>query len=182
MLEVPGAGLAISRSAKHELRPYRDMRLEAELRALGPDLLAPDFEVGAIVARARAPGYHDEAITDLLLDQRVASGIGNVYRSELLFLEGVYPWRRVSALADEALQTLFSRARALMLSNLGGGPRATVGAQRGPRRKPETSRLWVYRRDGLPCLRCRSLVRRSIEGRRARSTYWCPRCQPEPSG
>ena len=119
----------------------------------------------------------------VLLDQSIVAGIGNVYRSEVLFLCGLHPWARVGTLADATLQGLFEQARALMRSNVGPWRRATVGPHRGARRRPETSLLWVYRREGLPCLRCRALgrqtlVRRSIEGRQARSTYWCPRCQP----
>ncbi|MEM9453453.1 MAG: DNA-formamidopyrimidine glycosylase family protein [Myxococcota bacterium] len=180
-LVMPTVTLAIFRSARHELRPYRDMRLEQELRRLGPDLLAPTLDATAVLARARAPGHRDMAVTDLLLDQTVAAGIGNVYRSEVLFVTGLYPWIRVEALDDSTLITLFQRARALMQTNVGPWRRATVGERRGVRRQPGRPRLWVYRREGLPCLRCQMLVRRSIEGRQARSTYWCPRCQPEPT-
>lgn len=178
LVVVPRTVLAIVRSAVHELRPYRDMRLEQQLRRLGPDVLGPALDPAAVVARARALGFRDMAVTDLLLDQTVAAGIGNVYRSEVLFLCGVYPWARVGTLDDATLQGLFEQARALMRSNVGPWRRATVGPHRGARRRPETSLLWVYRREGLPCLRCRTPIRRSIEGRQARSTYWCPRCQP----
>jgi endonuclease-8 len=180
-LVVPQAVLTIFRSAVHELRPYRDMRLEQQLRRLGPDLLAPELDITAALARARAAGHRDLAVTDLLLDQTVVAGIGNVYRSEVLFLAGVHPWARVATLDDATLQGLLERAAALMRSNLGPWQRATVGPRRGVRRQPGTPRLWVYGREGLPCLRCRTLIRRSIEGRQARSTWWCPRCQPAPS-
>ncbi len=179
-LVVPRTVLAIYRSACHDLYRYRDMRLEHRLRKLGPDVLATDFDLPTVVARARAPGHRDTAVTDLLLDQRVAAGIGNVYRSETLFVGGVYPWTPVGSLDDDVLGTLFGTAQSLMQSNLGPGGRATVGPHRGVRRRPEVSVTWVYRREGLPCLRCRTLVRRSIEGRQARSTYWCPRCQRPP--
>ncbi len=172
--------LIISRSARHELRPYRDMRLEHELRRLGPDLLAPTFDAASVVARARAPGHRDVAVTDLLLDQTVASGIGNVYRSEVLFMAGLYPWRRVEAVEDAVLAAIFESARALMQPNVGPGRRVTMGRTDAGRRRPGMPRLWVYRRKGLPCHRCQTPIRRSIEGRQARSTYWCPRCQPKP--
>jgi len=179
-LAVPSTVLAVFRSAIHELRPYHDMRLEHRLRRLGPDLLAPDLELDVVVARARTPGHADVAITDLLLDQGVAAGIGNVYRSEVLFLTGTHPWTPVASLDDAQLRALFDRAQALMTSNVGPGRRATVGHLRGARRPPGVPRLWVYRRERLPCLRCRTPIQRSIAGRRARSTYWCPRCQPAP--
>jgi endonuclease-8 len=177
-LVVPRTVLAIFRSAVQELRPYRDMLLEQRLRRLGPDLLAPELDPAEVLARARAPGHRDLAVTDLLLDQTVAAGIGNVYRSEVLFLAGVYPWTHVEALDDATLRGLFESARELMRSNLGPGRRATVGRHRGARRPLGGPRLWVYGREGQPCLRCKTLVRRSIEGRQARSTWWCPRCQP----
>lgn len=176
-LVVPRTVLAISQSAVHELRPYRDMRLEQQLRRLGPDVLATDFEVEAVVARARAAGHRDLAVTDLLLDQSVAAGIGNVYRSEVLFLAGVYPWTAVAALDDPTLHGLFARAQALMRANVGPGRRVTVEPHRGARRPPGAPRLWVYGREHQPCLRCRTPIRRSIEGRQARPTWWCPACQ-----
>lgn len=182
VLEVPSAVLTISRSAVHELRPYRDMVLEQRLRRLGPDVLARDLALDDVVARARAPGHGDAAITDLLLDQTVAAGIGNVYRSEVLFVVGVDPWARVAALDDDTLRRLFECAQALMRSNVGPGRRATVGPHRGARRLPGTPRLWVYGREGEPCLRCGTPIRRSIEGRQARPTWWCPRCQPPRPG
>jgi endonuclease VIII len=177
-LAVPRTVLAISQSAVHELRPYRDMRLEQQLRRLGPDVLASDFEVEAVVARARAAGHRDLAVTDLLLDQSVAAGIGNVYRSEVLFLGGVYPWTRVAALDDPTLCGLFERAQALMRANVGPGRRTTVAPHPGARWRPGTPRLWAYGREWQPCLRCQTPIRRSIEGRQARPTWWCPRCQP----
>ncbi len=180
-LVVPTVALATFRSARHALRPYRDMRLELELRRLGPDLLGPELDLAAVLARARGPGHRDAAICDLLLDQRVAAGIGNVYKSEVLFLAGIFPWRPVASLPDAAIGELYRHARALMSTNLGPGRRATVGSLRGVRRQPGTPRLWVYCRAGRPCLRCRTGLRRSIEGRHARSTYWCPGCQaPSP--
>ncbi|MEM7157687.1 MAG: DNA-formamidopyrimidine glycosylase family protein [Myxococcota bacterium] len=183
-LAVPATVLVVYGSMRHELRPYRDMRLEQELRRLGPDLLAPEVDFESVVARARAPGHRDEAITDLLLNQRVASGLGNVYRSEVLFSARVYPWRRVASLDDDALLTLFKTGSELMRKNLGPGPRITVEGGDRPdpllRRRSVSPRFHVYRRAGLPCLRCGTRVRRSTEGRMARSTYWCPRCQPGP--
>ena len=152
--------------------------LERILAHLGPDLLADEVDVGTVVSRARGPGHAGTAIGELLLDQRVAAGIGNVYRCELLFLEGVHPRVPVSALDDDTLAALFSRARTLMFENLVDGRRSTVGPRRGARRQPGVPRLFVYRRRGLPCLRCRTPIERDLLGDQARSIYWCPRCQP----
>ena len=159
-----------------------DPQLERILAQLGPDLLADDVDLATVVSRARGPGHAGTPIAELLLDQRVAAGIGNVYRCELLFLEGVHPRTPVSELGDETLCALFSRARALMQENLVAGRRSTVGPRRGARRQPGVPRLFVYRRRGLPCLRCRAPIERDLLGDQARSVYWCPRCQPVTPG
>lgn len=110
-------------------------------------------------------------LVDLLLDQRVAAGIGNVYKSEVLFLERRAPLRRVQDLTADALLALYRRAAALLAENLGGGPRTTRFSADG------RGRLWVYGRANLPCRRCGAAVRREPLGMQPRSTYWCERCQ-----
>ena len=107
----------------------------------------------------------------MLLDQRIASGIGNVYKSELLFIERVAPLAALRDTPDSVLSALYTRAHVLLRANLGGGPRVTrfEGGRAG--------RLWVYRRAGAPCLRCNTPIVGAPLGRSLRSTYWCPRCQ-----
>lgn len=147
------------------------------LGALGPDLLgeAPDLE--RALARARAiPG---RPLHEVLMDQRVAAGIGNVYKSEVLFLEGRAPLTPVGALEDAALLALYERAVRLLRANLGPGWRVTRGLEPGePPVRPGEARHYVYRRAGRPCFRCRSPIQRLRAGDQARSTYWCPKCQP----
>src|SRR6185295_1051578 len=86
---------------------------------LGPDLLgeAPDLE--AIVARARQPEHAARPIGELLLDQSVAAGLGNVYKCELLFLHGLDPWTRVDAVSDETLRALYDDGVRWMRANVG---------------------------------------------------------------
>lgn len=105
------------------------------------------------------------------MDQTAVAGIGNVYKSEVLFLCGVSPLARVRDLDDEALERLLALAREQMRRNLGPGQRRTTTSL-----SPE--RVWVYRREGEPCLRCGARVRRVVQGEQARSTYLCPACQP----
>jgi endonuclease-8 len=109
----------------------------------------------------------------VLLDQSIAAGIGNVYRSEVLFLGGVHPKAPLASLSDRTVERLFRRARALMQANLGPGRRVTV-----PRRGPGAPRLWVYKRRHRPCLRCGSTIERLALGDEARAVYFCPSCQP----
>jgi endonuclease-8 len=145
-------------------RADQGVRLGADLIRDG---LAPDELLGR-VATFCAPAT---LLVDLLLDQRVAAGIGNVYKSEVLFLERQAPTRTVGELEPAVVLALYQRAAALLAENLGGGARTTRFADDG------RGVLWVYGRRGLPCLRCGAPVRRESLGVRPRSTYWCPRCQ-----
>lgn len=110
-------------------------------------------------------------IAGALLDQTALAGIGNVYKSEVLFLCGVNPFMRVKALEDAVLGRVVETARAQMQRNLGAGLRRTTSAL-------ARERLWVYERGGRPCRRCGTAIRWRRQGDEARSTWWCPRCQP----
>ena len=138
---------------------------------LGPDLIAPDPDVGGVVARARELLEGDAPLADVLLDQRVAAGIGNVYKSEVLFIERILPQTRLASVSDAMLERCFGLAAALLRRNLGGGKRITRFEGDG------AGRLWVYRRRGLPCLRCDDRVAYARMGKDHRGTYWCVGCQ-----
>lgn len=140
----------------------------AGLQRLGPDLLAPDLDEAEALARLRAAS--DLEIADALLDQSMVAGIGNVYKSEVLFLERVSPFARVAGLDDETLRRLLRTARRQLRRNVGASERRTT---HGGRRNA----LWVYDRAGRPCARCATPIRRALQGPHARSTYWCPACQ-----
>jgi endonuclease-8 len=141
---------------------------------LGPDLLQ-NFSLEETLVRARAPERASMAVADLLLTQSVASGIGNVYKSELLHLERIHPWRPVSALGDDALAAIYERAQKLMAENLEtGGWRITTTRDATA---DNLSRHWVYRRSRRPCFSCGTLVKSRLQGPMARMTYWCPGCQ-----
>ena len=136
---------------------------------LGPDLLAPDVRLDTVVARARAAG--PMALGELLLDQRVCSGIGNVYKCETLWQLRLDPWRSSADLDDDALHEVFATARAAMLANLGPAAPRRFDGRRGA----------VHGRRGRPCPRCGTPVRTRPQGELPRITYWCPRCQAPPS-
>ena len=131
--------------------------LEHALHAQGPDLLA-EFDVAEAVRRAREHG--DEQIADVLLNQRVAAGIGNIWKSESLFACGINPFRKVKDIDD--LEKLFLAARALLKQSAAG----------------QRARLNVYSRGGQPCRKCGTAIESRKQGLDARLTYWCPRCQP----
>jgi endonuclease VIII len=130
------------------------------LAALGPDVVAPAFDAAAAVERLRACG--DVAIGAALLDQTALSGVGNIYRSEVLFLCGVDPFAPVSALDDASLRRIVETAH----NSMRRAVITTPGAAQ------------TYARAGRPCRRCATLIRRARLGRPARTVYWCPRCQP----
>ncbi len=149
----------------------RTPAVDAVLARLGPDVLG-DFDDDEFLRRART--VPDQDIASLLLDQRVIAGIGNVYKCELLFLEGIHPARVVSAISDRQLSALARRARSLMASNIGSGRRVTTGSTT---RGQET---WVYGRPGRPCRRCGTSI--AVDRQRERVTYWCPGCQQATDG
>jgi len=147
-------------------------RARGALRRLGPDLVAaaePDW--ATLVARARHLVAPDAPLADALLHQGVAAGIGNVYKSEVLFLRGLHPLRRLDSVGDGDVLALYRTARELLRRNLGGGRRTTRDASDG------AGRLWVYGRAGRPCLRCTAPLESAQLGRGRRVTTWCPRCQ-----
>ena len=170
-LEVEGARVVGSRIPV--MRILRSKAAEArapDLASLGPDLLGESFDAPAAVARFRTLG--EMPIGEAVMLQRVVAGIGNVYKSELLFLEGIAPTRPVATIDDAAVGALLARARKLMQMNVArGGPRTTRFALAGPR-------LWVYGRAGKACLKCGAAILRLYQGAKpGRSTYHCPRCQ-----
>lgn len=137
-----------------------------------------NIDYAEICQRARQPWRRQQAIAELLLDQTVASGIGNVYKSEVLFLRGVHPRTPVAQLDDQALIALYAEAARLMRANLGLGRRVTVMPERRIPGTPDlTPRHWVYGRHHQPCMRCGTTIQVFRQGDHARSTYWCPRCQ-----
>lgn len=147
--------------------------LDAQLSALGPDVLVAPFDWEQYTARAElvAPG---RPVADTLLDQRVLAGVGNEYKSEILFLEGLHPLQPFDELSPAAVRGLATRAIALMGANVGRSRRVTTGH---PAPGQET---WVYGRQGRPCRRCRSGIRSAHLGSPPRLTFWCPRCQAPP--
>lgn len=138
------------------------------LARLGPDLLDPGADLDEAVARLRQLGAVE--LGDAIMRQSAVAGIGNVYKSELLFIERRDPFGPVGAVEPELLRALLERARALMRHNVeAGGPRRTRFGTR--------ERLWVYERSGRPCRACAATIEMRRQGSLARSTYFCPRCQ-----
>ncbi|MGH3511002.1 MAG: DNA-formamidopyrimidine glycosylase family protein [Pseudonocardiaceae bacterium] len=140
---------------------------------LGPDLLNANWDDNdAAIAAQRLREQPGVELGLALLDQRIMAGIGNLYKTEMCFLLGVPPWMPVREVDADAVVAL---ARRLLLANADRPEQSTTGElARGKQH-------WVYERAGRPCRRCGERVIRSVQGADvyARSTYYCPRCQPD---
>ncbi len=133
---------------------------------LGPDVLASPFPVAAVAARAAASGH--ASVAEALLDQGIASGIGNIYKCELLFVCRISPFAAPAQVGAHGFDTLYARACTTMAGNLERRGR-DFGAPDG---------LWVYRREGRPCYACGATIKCRRHGHGLpRATWWCPACQ-----
>ena len=182
-LEVAGAVVVCFDAPTVELFDSRAEAFHPVLAALGPDLMAEEFDEAQIddaIGRFHAPARAALTIAEALLDQNAVAGVGNVYKSEVLFVEGVNPFITVADLVarrgDDVLRALILSSRRMLLANREGGARVTTEPGFATRRIE--GRLWVYGRAGRPCRRCGSVVLDRRHGRLNRRTFWCPRCQP----
>jgi endonuclease-8 len=141
---------------------------------LGPDILGDDWDREKAIRRlAQQP---DREVGQALLDQRNLAGIGNLYRSEALFLAGVSPWLAVGDVPD--LGVVVDVAVRLLQANKANPAQVTTGDPRRGRSH------FAYERDGKPCLRCRTPIAMAEQGAPpyGRVVYWCRRCQPGAGG
>jgi endonuclease VIII len=160
----------------------RTLERNSTIPKLGPDLLGAEF--ASDEAKARLLEHGDEEIANVLLNQQVMAGLGNVYKSEVLFACGVHPFRRVNTLTGAEVDCILERARRFLEANAKdggeGGMVTYTGLRRTTRAADPGARLWVYRRQGKECRRCGTAILMRRQGPGARSSYWCPVCQPEP--
>jgi endonuclease-8 len=149
------------------------------------DLLNAEFD--PTVATGRLLQHAHEAIADVLLDQGVLAGVGNVFKSEICFVNGLHPFRAVATLTHDEAAAVVASAQRLLKANVLEDSGDTIMTYRGQQRRtthasdPGAS-LWVYGRAGEPCRRCGEAIRRRIQGADARVTFWCPSCQRMPDG
>jgi endonuclease-8 len=184
VLRVEDASVVGFRVPKVRLLRSRTLAVDPYFRDLGADLLGSAFDDAAPMARLRA--LRAVPIGVAIMDQRVVSGIGNVYKSEVLFRQRLDPFADVAAIGDDALRALLADARTLLRFNVHGpdveGGRTPVL----PRTPLRTTRigsldgsrlLAVYRRKGLPCFSCGAAIEMRRQGTQQRSTYYCGTCQ-----
>jgi endonuclease-8 len=185
VLEVPGSVAVAFDTPVVELLEQRAERLHQPLAALGPDLLDPDADLEEARRRLRAESRAHKSIAEAITDQRAVAGLGNVYKSEILWLERVDPFATVADLDDATLDRLLELGRSLIVANAARrGGRVTTAGPDVRRRDPRAGgdSVWVYGRTGRPCRRCGTLVRSAKQGDLPRTTYWCPSCQASPTG
>ena len=166
-----------------EFYTARSLERSGQVPKLGPDILSESFTVEDAVARMDAYGREnpDAEIAGVLLNQRVLAGVGNVYKSEVLFAAGVNPFRAMRTITPQEMQAMVDVAQRYMRANVIDGKGDGIVTYSGGRRTMHTidreERLWVYRRQGQECRRCGTAIMMRKQGMQARSTYWCPGCQ-----
>jgi endonuclease VIII len=163
-----------------EFHTAASLRRRRGFNRVGPSVLAEKYDDTEILRRLRNKPNAD--VGDALLDQSVFAGVGNVFKSEICFACGVNPFRKVETLSVSELSCLVSTARKFLVANItetsGDHVVTYIGIRRTTGRVDREENLWVYRRVGQPCRRCGTPIESRKQGEGARTTFWCPICQP----
>ena len=163
-----------------EFHTADSLRRHRSVTHLGPDVLSDDFDLDNAVQRLQTRPDLDVGVA--LLTQSIVAGLGNVYKSEVCFASRVNPFRKVATLTPEEFHALVTNARKFMLSNVSDGAGGQIvtytGLRRTTGRSDPSDRLWVYGRRGEPCRKCGTAILSRKQGLDARTTFWCPQCQP----
>jgi endonuclease-8 len=167
IIEVPGWQAVCFSAPVVETYRAKDYRRHPGVGGLGPDLCKADADLAECVRRMGLCADAETTMDEVLLDQRVACGVGNVYKSEVLWAVGVHPFTPLGAVPIEVRAQLIETAARLLRANLRTSRRITTA--RGG--------LAVYGRFGKPCSRCATPIEVRRHGEQARVTYWCPGCQ-----
>jgi endonuclease-8 len=145
-----------------ELMTASRARFDQRLAALGPDVLAPEFDRERFLRRLREDDP-TRPIGDALLEQRNVAGLGTIWRTEGCFAAGLDPWRATGTVSDEEAMAVIEAVRPGMARSAAEGfnPRGTR----------------IYGKAGQPCPRCGARIRSGGQGDNNRRTYWCAGCQ-----
>ena len=149
----------------------------APISLLGPDGLDQNYNKNKVISNlnSKSENYPDLLISDCLLDQQIISGIGNKYKSEILFLNKIYPFRKVSSLSPDELDKLTTSIPNVLNMGYKNNGYTTMLSSNN-KSQFQNSRHWVFRRSGKDCLKCGTKIvsERTIT---KRQTFWCPKCQ-----
>jgi len=142
------------------------------LMALGPDVLSPTFDREEAWRRIQRAG--DREIGDVLIDQTIVCGPGNIFKSESLFLAGIDPRRPATSLSREDVEGIWEKLVPMMKrASTSSGPIKTLPSHLAT----ERDRTWVYARSSRPCFVCGTTIRMSRQGDLKRTTFSCEKCQ-----
>jgi endonuclease VIII len=147
------------------------------------DVLSASFDAAKAVNRLMTRAQDE--LGDALLRQDVLAGVGNVFKSEICFLLRLSPFRRVATLSQAQAEEIVATAQRLLAANVLEDSGDLIVTYSGKNRRTTSNAdpgasLWVYGRKNEPCRRCGTPIQRALQGPNARSTYWCPVCQPLP--
>ena len=143
------------------------------IRHLAPEPLEPGFDGAHLWRSARGRRV---SIKHFVMDSHVVVGVGNIYASEALYRAGIRSGLAAGRVSRARMAALAAAIREVLSEAIGVGG-TTLRDYVDPGGMPGyfSRKLFVYEREGKPCRRCRTPIRRFTQG--ARSTYWCPRCQ-----
>lgn len=141
---------------------------------LGPDPLQPRSD-GTVFERKVMSSITPVGIQ--LMNQSVIAGIGNIYRAEVLFLQGINPWRPGRQLRDDEAAGIWAETVRLMKDGVREGRIVTTTAEARNGRPKRSAPHYVYKRAGLPCRRCGTPILTAEMA--ARNVFWCPQCQAD---
>jgi endonuclease-8 len=147
----------------------RDRRRHPGMGRLGPDLCKPETDLGVVVNLLLTYGDPEARLGEVMLDQRVMCGVGNVYRCEVLWATEMSPWARIGTISERDAIRLVNTAASMLRANLHHAARVTTTAVKGG--------LAVYGRNGQRCARCGETIECRRMGEHQRILYWCPGCQ-----
>jgi len=145
------------------------------------DVLSPSFDAKAAVHRLMT--HPNDEVGNALLRQDVLAGVGNVFKSEICFLLGLNPFRKVASISQAQAEEIVATAQRLLAANVLEDSSDLIVTYSGKHRRTTNNAdpaesLWVYGRKGELCRRCGTPIQRALQAPNARSTYWCPTCQP----
>jgi endonuclease-8 len=167
-----------------EFHTERSLARSSQVPKLGVDVLGEGYTAEGGAARLKAYGVANPEVEVgvALLNQRVLAGLGNVYKSEVAFAAGVHPFRSLATVTDEEYAVMADVSGRWLRANVADGAGDGIVTYAGSRRTTGASnaadRLWVYGRAGQECRRCGGRIETRKQGVAARTSFWCPSCQP----
>ncbi len=164
-----------------EIMSPQEAAHHTRLTTLGPDVLAEPFDRAEFLARLAHPDAGQLELGEALLEQRLAAGVGNYLKSEILFTAGLNPYRCVGSLTEAERERLARHIpRLARRAYVTGGMTVSPGLARVWRAAGGNwydYHHYVYRRSKRACRRCGALIQGKRQGQHNRLTYWCPGCQ-----